>query len=183
MFHVPAPEKQRSLSNVYNEMGLPGGASIKFHQSRKESSKTMTPSFLLGTDLALSEETQHAGLSTEKITPEPLPSDGPGQPAAQAPPTAQKPAASPRFPLNELNDEPPLLEPSGWHPRSGTPEERKSAVAHFGLDLAANNCDDMKRWYQGDSPFKALSGPPHGGVAFGIAYSGSEFSDPPHVSI
>ena len=40
----------------------------------------------------------------------------------------------------------PKLDAQGWHPASGSPEERAAALEHFGVDLSSTPTEQMARW-------------------------------------
>eukprot|EP00615_Pteridomonas_danica_P012264 CAMPEP_0114331636 /NCGR_PEP_ID=MMETSP0101-20121206/2544_1 /TAXON_ID=38822 ORGANISM="Pteridomonas danica, Strain PT" /NCGR_SAMPLE_ID=MMETSP0101 /ASSEMBLY_ACC=CAM_ASM_000211 /LENGTH=579 /DNA_ID=CAMNT_0001462035 /DNA_START=18 /DNA_END=1758 /DNA_ORIENTATION=+ len=43
----------------------------------------------------------------------------------------------------------------GWHPQSGSIEERRLALETYKLDISTLSIDDMTGWYSGDSPWHA----------------------------
>ena len=49
----------------------------------------------------------------------------------------------------------PKLDGHGWHPLSGTKEERDNALKAFNIDLSCVQVEDMRRWYQGTSRIRA----------------------------
>jgi len=53
----------------------------------------------------------------------------------------------------------PILEEGGWHPSSGTADERSKALRVLSLDLSMVEPGDMRRWYSESSPWHALNSP------------------------
>ena len=152
---------------MYSEMSMHGSASIPIKQQSSDRIGSSTSSgpaavgtkpsissaFLLGTDLFDDDDDDAAAGSS---------SSGDGRAVAASPPLVSGSSASgggpgrrPIGPLAALSspssvvalplgDDPPELEPGGWHPQSGTAAERQRALDAFELDLGAVSPDDMR---------------------------------------
>jgi hypothetical protein len=56
----------------------------------------------------------------------------------------------------------PDLDDDGWHPQSGSTEERVGALRHYGLEALTgptSGAEQRKRWYRGESPWDACLSP------------------------
>lgn len=169
----PAPSKTQ-VHNIPSPDPL-AGASINFQNTSASHDllrSKVNASFLLGTELSLGDETNVDKFIGSGVKIQPRLGEIDEEEDYDERSNEPNNTIPPPFPLASLSNDPPILEYGGWHPLSGTQEERQLAQKRFGLNLAAVSPEDMRRWYYGDSPWKAALVPPHGGVAFGVSYSG-----------